>query len=148
MKHLELMRSAYKISENSQDNRTKVGAIICDKNNNIVSNGCNNPPNGFEDKMVWTLKDGIDNKHLYIVHAEINAISNAKQDLNKCKIYVTLFPCCECAKAIIQSGIKEVYYHQDKFKNKNKYKASKIMFDTCGVKYTKIGSDCVDNYKK
>lgn len=130
------INKAKEISLLSQDNRTKVGVCICDKEHKkIISLGTNNPPKGFENSMTWELGEDLNNKHLYVVHAELNAILNSKRDLTDCIIYTTLFPCNECAKTIIQSGIKEVIYIDDKYNKKNKYIASKKMFDVCGIKY-------------
>ena len=80
-----------------------------------------------------------DTKYPYVCHAELNAIlNNGGRNLNGCKIYVALFPCNECAKAIIQSGIKEVLYISDKYKDTVGNRVSRRMFDAAGVKYTKI----------
>ena len=97
-------------------------------------------PNGYDDKYFpWDREgDELETKYLYVVHAERNAILNyrgSNKDLEGAKIYVDLFPCNECAKEIIQSGIKEVYYLEDKYANTNGVIASKRLFDACGVKY-------------
>ena len=88
--------------------------------------------------------DNLDTKYPYVCHAEMNAILNyrgSKKDLENAKIYVDLFPCNECAKIIIQSGIKEVIYLSDKYANSENNIASRRLFDECGVKYTKIELD-------
>ena len=126
-------------SERSKDPSTQVGACIVDKNNKIISVGYNGAPIGYDDDkdMTWE-RDGdfLDTKYAYVCHAELNAILNYRGDLSNSKIYVKLFPCNECAKAIIQAGIKEVIYKEDKYKDSDNVIVSKSMFDSCGVKYT------------
>lgn len=104
-------------SYRSKDPSTQVGAcIINPKNNRVLSLGYNGFPNGCSDDVFpWgkTNRKEEDNKYSYVVHAELNAILNAKQDLVGSTLYVTHFPCAECAKAIVQSGIKEVVYLHD-----------------------------------
>ena len=88
--------------------------------------------------------DPLDNKYFYTTHSELNAILNFrgnKRDFENSKIYVALFPCNECAKAIIQSGIKEVIYLSDKYHNEDNAIASRRLFDACGVKYHEIKVD-------
>lgn len=135
------MQKAIAYSKNSNDTRRKVGCCIVNTTNDVVSYGYNNPPNGYEDYMTWELGQGLDNKHLYVVHAELNAILSSQRDLNDCIIYTTLFPCNECTKAIIQSGIKEVVYIDDVFKDLDTYKASKTMLEKCGIKYRKVNNN-------
>lgn len=126
----------------SKDPNTQVGACIV-KNNRIMSIGYNGTPNGFEDKFFPWGREGqtLNTKYPFVCHAEMNAISNfegIKKDLEGSKLYVTLFPCNECAKLVIQTGIKEVIYLEDKYKETEGVRASKIMFDECGVKYTEF----------
>ena len=129
------------VKSRSKDPVTKVGACIV-KNNKIISTGYNGFPNGLDDnKYPWS-KEDIDetkNKYYYVVHAELNAILNAEQSVKDSTIYVTLFPCNECAKAIIQSGIKKViYYTRPIYKNEEseaKIRAVQKMFDDAGVIY-------------
>lgn len=123
----------------SKDPNTQVGACVV-KNNRILSIGYNGTPNGFDDKTFPWGRDGnpLDTKYLFVCHAEMNAISNfegIKKELENSKLYVTLFPCNECAKLVIQNGIKEVIYLEDKYKETDGVIASKLMFDQCGVKY-------------
>lgn len=126
-------------SQRSKDPNTQVGACIVDNNNKIVSTGYNGAPIGYDDDhdMNWSLREGafLDVKYTYICHAELNAILNAPMTVRGSRIYVALFPCNECAKAIIQSGIKEVIYACDKYKDTDSVIASKKMFDKCGIKY-------------
>ena len=126
----------------SKDPNTQVGACIV-KNNRILSIGYNGTPNGFEDKFFPWGREGqaLKTKYPFVCHAEMNAISNfegIKKELEGSKLYVTLFPCNECAKLVIQNGIKEIIYLEDKYKETEGVKASKIMFDECGVKYTEF----------
>ena len=125
----------------SKDPSTQVGACIVNKNNIIESIGYNGLPKGCsDDEFPWD-KEGetLNTKYPFVVHGELNAILNAKgKDLSGCRIYVALFPCNECAKAIIQSGISEVIYLSDKYANTDSVKASKLMFKCAGVKITQL----------
>ena len=124
----------------SKDPSTQVGACIVSKDNKILSVGYNGAPNGYDDKdMPWDREgDFINTKYAYVCHAELNAILNNKGSiLEGAKIYVDLFPCNECAKAIIQSGIKEIIYKSDKYNGTDGNIVSKKMLDYCGVKYRK-----------
>lgn len=127
-------------AQRSKDPNTQVGACIVSKDNKILSVGYNGAPNGYDDdNMPWD-RDGdfLNTKYAYVCHAELNAILNNKgSNLEGGKIYVDLFPCNECAKAIIQSGIKEIIYKSDKYNGTDGNIASKKMLDYCGVKYTK-----------
>ena len=126
----------------SKDPNTQVGACIVDNNNKIMSVGYNGFPAGCDDdEFPWarSAESAFDTKYPYVCHAELNAIlNNAGRNLSGCKIYVALFPCNECAKAIIQCGIKEVIYLSDKYADSVGTRASKRMFDAAGVKYTKL----------
>lgn len=124
-------------SKRSKDPNTQVGACIVDENNIILSTGYNGFPYGCsDDKFPWD-RSGEDTKYKYVVHAELNAILNARgKNLNNARIYVDLFPCNECAKAIIQSGIKEVVYLYDKYADTKETIASKKMLASAGVKTT------------
>ena len=127
----------------SKDPNTQVGACIVDNEKRILSVGYNGAPNGFDDdKFPWD-RSGIplETKYLYVCHAEMNAITNfrgSRKDLKDSTIYVDLFPCNECAKQIIQSGIKHVIYLCDKYADTDGVKASKRMFEECGVTYQKL----------
>ena len=126
-------------SYRSKDPNTRVGACIVNDKNRIMSMGYNGFPMGCsDDDFPWERTgDDYDTKYPYVCHAELNAILNAGgASLEGCKIYVALFPCNECAKAIIQSGIKEVVYLSDKYDGTAMNRASKRMFDAAGVKYT------------
>ncbi len=121
----------------SKDPSTQVGACIVDSNKKVVSIGYNGMPrNCNEEKLTWNKNEGLDSKYLYVCHAEFNAILNTRNGsaLSGCTLYVTLFPCNECAKAIIQTGIKEVVYASDKYKDQVGTKASKKLLTLAGIK--------------
>ena len=125
----------------SKDPNTQVGACIVSQDNKILSMGYNGFPNGCsDDEFPWN-RDGDDplcNKYFYSTHSELNAILNYRGgSLDGAKIYVSLFPCNECAKAIIQCGIKEVIYESDKYADTPSVIASKRMMTAAGVKFTK-----------
>ena len=123
----------------SKDPNTQVGACIVSPDNIIVSTGYNGMPKGCSDDEYPWERDGEDTKYPYVVHAELNAILNASgRDLRGSRIYVALFPCNECAKAIIQSGIKEVVYLSDKYAGTPMNAASKRMMISAGVKFTQL----------
>ena len=125
----------------SKDPNTQVGACIVSPDNIIISTGYNGMPKGCSDDLFPWDRNGQqdETKYPYVVHAELNAILNANgRDLRGSKLYVALFPCNECAKAIIQSGIKEVLYLSDKYKDTMLNLVSKRMLDAAGVKYTQL----------
>lgn len=133
-------------SRRSKDPNTQVGACIVSKDNRILSVGYNGTPNGFDDIYFPWDREGeeLETKYLYVVHSERNAILNYRgnvKDFEGAKLYVTMFPCNECAKELIQVGIKEILYLEDKYADTNIVKASKRMLDVCGVKYTKLELD-------
>ena len=123
----------------SKDPSTQVGACIVSQDNIIVSTGYNGMPKGCsDDEFPWD-REGAETKYPFVVHAELNAILNANgRDLRGCKIYVALFPCNECAKAIIQSGIREIYYLSDKYATTPSTLASKRMLSAAGVKCVQL----------
>ena len=118
----------------SKDPSTQVGACIVSQDNIIISTGYNGMPKGCsDDEFPWE-REGEETKYPYVVHAELNAILNASgRDLRGSKLYVALFPCNECAKAIIQSGVKQVFYLSDKYAATPSTLASKRMFAAAGV---------------
>lgn len=129
--------------ERSKDPNSQVGACIVSPDNKILSIGYNGFPIGCSDDEISWEREGefVDTKYPYVCHSELNAILNyTGSTLKQSRIYVTLFPCNECAKAIIQSGIKEVIYMSDKYKDTDSVKVSKKMLDMAGVKYTKYES--------
>ncbi len=124
----------------SKDPNTQVGACIVNQQKRIVGIGYNGLPYGCEDNdFPWDNKgDYLNTKYPYVVHAEPNAILNSISSLDGCTIFVTLFPCNECTKLIIQSGIKEIVYMDDKYENTESDIAAKKMLDAAKVKYRKV----------
>jgi dCMP deaminase len=127
MAHLSALRS--------KDPSTQVGAVIVSPANKVVSIGYNGLPKGCsDDEYPWDREgSALESKYVYVVHAELNAILNAPMSVQGCRIYVSLFPCNECAKAIIQSGIAEIVYEDDKYADTDIVKASKRMLNSAGV---------------
>lgn len=128
-------------AKRSKDPATQVGACIVNDKNKIVGAGYNGLPAGCDDnEFPWEKQgDFLQTKYPYVCHAELNAIlNNIGMDLHGCRIYTALFPCNECAKAIIQSGITEVIYLSDKYNGSDTSIASKRMLDTAGVLHRKV----------
>ena len=124
----------------SKDPNTQVGACIVSQDNKILSMGYNGFPKGCsDDEFPWAREgEPLDTKYLYVTHSELNAILNYRGgSLEGSKIYVTLFPCNECAKAIIQAGIKTIIYKEDKYPDSPSVRASKRMLNAAGVRYYK-----------
>lgn len=125
----------------SKDPNTQVGCCIVSAGNKILSMGYNGLPIGCsDDEFPWTREnadeDPYNAKYVYVAHSELNAILNYRGgSLEGSKLYVTLFPCNECAKAIIQAGIKTVIYSDDKYDGTPANRAAKRMFDAAGVRY-------------
>lgn len=122
----------------SKDPSTQVGACIVNKNNRIIGIGYNGFPTGCsDDQLPWDREgDFLNTKYPYVCHAEMNAITNSsnKPELEGASLYVSLFPCNECAKLIVQVGIKEVVYLSDKYNGDDVFIASRKIFDMAGVK--------------
>lgn len=126
----------------SKDPSTQVGACLIDESGNIVSSGCNSAPSGWPNSTFPWERDvkklGEENtKYKYVVHAEANCLNNiklSKSDLSNMTLVVTLFPCCECAKKIIQAGIKQIVYLDDFYSDSKDTVCSKFMLSKCGVK--------------
>ena len=133
------MKVADLSGERSKDPNRQVGACIVNEDNRIVGIGYNGMPNGCnDDKFSWTKGGkGLDNKNLYVCHAEVNAILNSNNTTRGCSLYSTKFPCNECAKVIIQSGIKKVFYKMIR-KNRIKTKSSRRMLISSKVKIQKL----------
>ena len=126
-------------AKRSKDPSTQVGACIVSQDNIIISTGYNGMPKGCsDDEFPWG-REGAETKYPYVVHAELNAILNANgRDLRGSRLYVALFPCNECAKAIIQSGVKEVLYLSDKYAETPSVQASKRMLTAAGVTFRQL----------
>ena len=125
-------------AQRSKDNSTQVGACIVNEQHKILSLGYNGMPTGcHDDDMPWDRSGApLDTKYLYVCHAELNAILNADiGSLRGATVYVTLFPCNECTKAIIQTGIREIVYLDDKYHDTDSTVASRRMLDMAGVRY-------------
>ena len=129
-------------AKRSKDPSTQVGACIVSPDNIIISTGYNGMPTGCSDDVFPWVREGEETKYPYVVHAELNAILNANgRDLRGSRLYVALFPCNECAKAIIQSGVKEVLYLSDKYCDTMLNLASKRMLQAAGVRFTQLHFD-------
>ena len=124
----------------SKDPSTQVGACIVDGNNKVVSIGYNGFPMGCsDDEFPWGREGGmLESKYAFVVHAELNAILNSPRSLAGCTLYVSLCPCNECAKAIIQSGIRKVVYECDKYAKEDNVIASKKMLRAAGVELVQL----------
>lgn len=123
----------------SKDPSTQVGACIVSKDNKIMSVGYNGMPKSCsDDEFPWDREgNALDTKYFFVCHAELNAILNYRGgSLEGSKIYTTLFPCNECAKAIIQAGVSEIIYKSDKYASTDSTLASKMMFKAAGIKLT------------
>lgn len=123
-------------AQRSKDNNTQVGACIVNEENKIVAVGYNGMPIGCnDDDMPWERTgDFMNTKYAYVCHAELNAILNRNDgSLKGCRLYVTLYPCNECAKAIIQSGIREVIYGDNKYADADNTRAAQMMFRHASV---------------
>lgn len=130
------MNIAHTIAQRSQDPSTQAGAVVVTQNNVLVGAGYNGWPRGVEgDVLPWD-RDGdfLNTKYAYVVHAEENSIYNANNSTDNCRIYCTLFPCNECAKTIIQNGIKEVIYESDKYADVPEFIASRKLLKLAKVK--------------
>lgn len=137
------MRVAIAASLRSKDPNTQVGACIADTNHRILSVGYNGTPSGIDDdEFPWGAnEDPLFDKHNYVMHAEANAILNYRgslKDMTNATVYVTLFPCHECAKMLVQAGIGEVVYLDDKYDGTEDNVVSKRIFDTCNVGYRSV----------
>ncbi len=131
-------------AKRSKDPSTQVGACIVNEKNKIVGAGYNGLPIGCsDDEFPWGNEgEFMNTKYPYICHAELNAIlNNIGMDLSGCKIYTALFPCNECAKAIIQSGISEVIYLSDKYEGNDVFKVSRLILEKAGIKYRKVNTE-------
>lgn len=125
----------------SKDPNTQVGACIVNQDKKIVGTGYNGFPIGCSDDVLPWGREGnpLQTKYPFVCHAELNAILNSiSRDLRGCTLYVVMFPCNECAKAIIQSGIKEVIYRDNKYPDSDSVKASTMMFKQSGVKVRQL----------
>ncbi|QBF34482.1 dCMP deaminase family protein [Mycoplasmopsis phocirhinis] len=121
----------------SKDPNTKVGACIIDGDKKVIGLGYNGMPGGIDDAFPWT-RNSIDNnisktKYPYVVHAEINAIINAFGKTKNAILYTSLYPCSNCAKTIVQAGIKTIIYENDKYHNTEDAKIARYILQSCGI---------------
>lgn len=134
-------------AKRSKDPNTQVGCCIVNENKRIVAVGYNGMPRGcVDEEYPWKQREGALNetKYAYVVHAELNAILNATTPLNDCVLYVTLFPCNECVKAIIQSGIKEIVFEDNKYEGKDFDLAAKKMLQSSNIKIRQFKSEPIE----
>ncbi|KAK2183049.1 hypothetical protein NP493_325g00010 [Ridgeia piscesae] len=133
------MAIAFLSAQRSKDPFSQVGACIVNGEKKIVGIGYNGMPIGCsDDELPWqrTAENRLDTKYPYVCHAELNAILNKNAaDVKNCTIYVALFPCNECAKLVIQSGIRQVVYMSDKYHDKPEMIASRRLLQMAGVKF-------------
>lgn len=130
-------------AQRSKDPNTQVGACVATAQKKIIGVGYNGFPVGCSDDLLPWAREGdfLSTKYPYVCHAELNAVLNSiTKDLTGCTIYVALFPCNECTKVIIQSGISEIVYLSDKYAHTDSVKASKRMLDIVGISYRQM--DC------
>lgn len=136
------MAVAFLSAQRSKDPSSQVGACIVNDENKIVGIGYNGMPNGCDDDLLpWSrsANDWLDTKYPYVCHAELNAIMNKNSaDVKGCTMYVALFPCNECAKLIIQAGIKKVVYLSDKYHDRPEMVASRRLLTMAGILYTQF----------
>ena len=141
------MRVAIAAQLRSKDPNTQVGACIAYTNHRILSVGYNGTPSALnDDDFPWgTSDDPLQDKHNYVVHAEANAVLNYRgslKDLSHASVYVTLFPCHECAKILAQAGIGEVVYLDDKYDGTDGNRISKRILSSCGISYRQVSVSC------
>lgn len=135
-------------AQRSKDPNTQVGACIVNRNKRIIGIGYNGFPVGCSDDILPWEREGdyLDTKYPFVCHAEMNAITNAsnKPDLDGATLYVSLFPCNECAKLMVQVGISQVVYLSDKYADDPKFIAARKIFDLAGVRLTQLKPETVE----
>lgn len=141
------MRMSYVIASRSKDPNTQVGAVIVNNDNVVVGLGYNGFPRGIKNEDLPWDRDGdlLNTKYPYVVHAEANAVFNSNASTRDCRIYVKLFPCNECAKILIQNGITEVIYEDDKYHDVDIFVASRKLLDRAGITYRQYKCDWSEN---
>ena len=143
------MNIAILASLRSKDTNTQVGSVLVSEDHKILGTGYNGLPTGIDESQFPTNRDGAlhQTKYGYVIHAELNAIlnSNSWNNIKNSTLYVTLFPCNECAKIITQCGIREIIYLSDKYPNEPAYIASRKILDVAGIKYKKYNGDILIN---
>lgn len=122
----------------SKDPNTQVGAVLVNAEKRIIGMGYNGMPNG-DDSFPWEREGKLEEtKYPYVIHAEMNAILNASAKTKGATMYVSLFPCSACAKLLVQAGIKEVCYLDDKYHETDDAKVARIIFEKSGINYRKV----------
>ena len=128
------MASAMLAAKRSKDPSTQTGAVIVNPDNRIIATGYNGFPNGCKDDFPWLRKgEFINTKYAYVVHAEVNAVMNATASCVDGRMFCTLYPCNECAKVIIQAGIKEVIFYSNKYQHEDFSVAARLMFNAADI---------------
>ncbi len=123
----------------SKDPNTKVGAVLKNNNNRVIGLGYNGMPKGNDDDFSWERTgESSQTKYPYVVHAEMNAILNAIKSVDNSILYVSLFPCSNCAKFIVQAGVNEIIYEDDKYDGTEDNKIAKNIFNKSSLKFRKI----------
>lgn len=123
----------------SKDPNTQVGAILVNDQNRVIGLGYNGMPKGNDIDFPWKrVGQEMTKKYAYVVHAEMNAILNAIKSVNQSRLYVSLFPCSSCAKFVVQAGVKEIIYEDDKYEDTEDNKISKFIFTKSNVLFRKI----------
>lgn len=143
------MSCARIMATRSKDPSTQVGACIVGTDNRMLTMGYNGTPKGWKDSEFPWGKNYADiakefEKYGSVVHAEANAIANYKGmtgDLKDATIYVTLFPCSNCAKLLVQFGVKKVIYYSDMYKDTEDNRVAKRIFEYCGIEYQQFTPD-------
>lgn len=122
----------------SKDPNTQVGAAIVNADKRVIGMGYNGMPNG-DDTFPWA-REGQreETKYPYVIHAEMNAILNTTSSTKGATLYVSLFPCSECAKFVSQAGIKEVCFIDDKYHDTEDAKIARFIFEKAGVATRKV----------
>lgn len=136
------MRMAQVIAERSKDPVTQAGAVVVDDRNVVIGMGYNGWPRGIgTNDLPWEREGNFsDTKYAYVVHAERNALYNTSLLPRGCRLYCTLYPCNECAKTIVQLGVKEVIYGDDKYYDDERWIAARRILELAGVKCRQLGS--------
>jgi len=135
---LQAMLASYK----SKDPNTKVGSVIVDEHNHQISMGYNGTIAGVDETLIpWGNNREVPLEHQkygYVIHSEANAISHAKGSLANARVYVTLFPCNECAKLLASHRVKEIIYLSDKYAETPENRIAKKIFQMSKISYRQL----------
>lgn len=138
------MSIAVLTSYRSKDENTKVGSVLVSYDNKILGTGYNGLPTSIDESLFPKSREGNlhETKYAYVIHSEANCLLNTTVfDISNSRMYVTLFPCNECAKLLIQKKVSEVIYLSDKYHDEPSYIASRKMFDAMGIITRKYEGD-------